>query len=419
MCVSWLRAEREGAFRDALFRLFPSNVLMCVLADEAMALPASRLRRHSATGIPSGLPFVMNRLVKANITLALGIAAAMAYANGIAFLSAFRAKGTKALRPKSLRGGMPSPRQRIPPMQRWDTSKLQVPLCWSSPQIRQLQAGLNAAPTEREPDSRATAVDPAQEGSLNKLDEDESGAADVALPSQLGANVAQRLPEPQPMDEAVVATADGYDRLSQALRRLTDAETSLRLWSYVVEVAYTWLGLFSLGLACASYWSRGRSVTLSMGIGLVSVLSSCVCSALGWWQARGCRALSRRCGLAASSLEPDLAGPPSAQLIAVVPPLSIVERRLQRRERTAWIGTVFAVVGMDVMVGVFITGLLGPAGAAVGQSVSGQTIDVLTLFAATNCALMHTFGAGVASTQKKLLPKPQTPDGGWVRGWDY
>lgn len=249
----------------------------------------------------------------------------------------------------------------------------------------------------------------------------DQGGSNAAAPAEppAPAELADDKVETPPPVSGGADDADGSARIAKALRRLTDAEKALRSWSCVAEVCYLWLGVISIVVALFSYSSRGGRVNASMGMGLTCIVGSCICAAVGWWQARGCRVLSRRCGLAASSLSPEMASQPSAQLITVVPPLAMIETRLRNRRRTAWIGAMLAIFGMHTMVGLLVAKVLTTTagGMSVSRGASGLSIDAFTLLSATNCALMHMIGAGIVGLQRSLMPAPTTP-AGWVRGWD-
>mmetsp|Transcript_68791 Transcript_68791/g.149715 ORF Transcript_68791/g.149715 Transcript_68791/m.149715 type:complete len:308 (+) Transcript_68791:53-976(+) len=202
-------------------------------------------------------------------------------------------------------------------------------------------------------------------------------------------------------------------------RRLESAEYNLQVWSYVAEVVYTWLGIISLGVAGFSFFTHGKP-TVSMLAGLSAVGLSSACQIVGWWQARGCRAMSRGCGLAAAALEPlttGVAAPtwPPTQLLAVLPALGPLEKRLWRRERTAWLGLLFAVLGLHTMVGMLVTKVLTTSGGIT--PLPGLSLDVFTLLAVSNCALSHVLGGGIAAMQRRMLPAPSKDDTP-VRGWD-
>lgn len=202
-------------------------------------------------------------------------------------------------------------------------------------------------------------------------------------------------------------------RLSQ---RLSDAERNLQIWSYAAEVQYTWLGLVSLCISGFSFYTHGKA-NPSMTVGIGAVVASVVCSAVGWWQARGCRQISRRCGLAAASLESEGSVTPSSQVLSMLPPLAMVEKKLARRERTAWLGSLFAVLGLHTMVGMLVAKVLTNSGTPYTPSL-GVSLDVFTLLAASNCAFSHVLGAGIAALQRRSLPqtKETTDDG--MAGWD-
>lgn len=206
-------------------------------------------------------------------------------------------------------------------------------------------------------------------------------------------------------------------RVSLAASRLGAAESTLRRWGYISEVVYTWLGIISLAIAAfaaSAHGGLGAYRTPSVGLGLSSVGLSVLCALVGWFQARTCRILGRRCGLAASSLEQGGPEPP-------IPSMAEIESNLRARQRTAWIGALFAVVGLQTMVGLLVTKvLMNPVGIGVAASTgSGVSLDVFTLLAVSNSALSHIVGGGSAVLQQAALPlrssSSDDPLGGWAR----
>lgn len=202
--------------------------------------------------------------------------------------------------------------------------------------------------------------------------------------------------------------------------RLTNAEKQLSRWSYAAEVVYTWLGLISLGVASFSFMSHGGVAASrgSMGIGMVSAGASVLCALVGWTQARLTRSMGRKCGLAASQLplHEGNQGSLPKQWSSVAPPLRDVEQLLILRQRTAWLGILFAVVGLQAMVGLLVGKVLtatGPLGAAPGVS-----LDVFTLLAVGNAALSHVIGCGIAHGQQRALLPPRKDAEGPFNGWD-
>mmetsp|Transcript_71433 Transcript_71433/g.128566 ORF Transcript_71433/g.128566 Transcript_71433/m.128566 type:complete len:332 (-) Transcript_71433:63-1058(-) len=208
-------------------------------------------------------------------------------------------------------------------------------------------------------------------------------------------------------------------RVALVAQRLTAAEGTLRRWGYIAEVVYTWLGLISLSVASFSAYSQGglrafRST--SMGLGLTAVGLSVICALIGWFQARTCRTLGRRCGLAASALEPGGPTPPASQLMTMMPSLSAIETGLRARQRTAWLGSLFAIVGLQSMVGLMVAKVLATSGGLA--SSPGINLDIFTLLAVGNAALSHVIGGGAAAIQQGALPAPSTSDDpfqGWGR----
>lgn len=216
-------------------------------------------------------------------------------------------------------------------------------------------------------------------------------------------------------EEAAPKSSDAA-RVALVVQRLNSAETTLRRWGYVAEIVYTWLGLISLSVASFAAYSQGglRAFQSSMGLGLTSVGLSVVCSLIGWFQARSCRTLGRRCGLAAGSLEPNGPVPPAAQMAATLPSLVAIETTLRARQRTAWLGALFAVVGLQTMVGLMVGKVLATSG---GFSQSpGINLDVFTLLAVSNSALGHVLAGGLAALQQGSLPQPSSSDDAF-QGW--
>ncbi|CAE7347485.1 unnamed protein product [Symbiodinium necroappetens] len=225
-------------------------------------------------------------------------------------------------------------------------------------------------------------------------------------------------PKEESSSEEVAPKSGDAARVALVVQRLNAAETTLRRWGYVAEIVYTWLGLISLSVASFAAYSQGglRAFQSSMGLGLTSVGLSVVCSLIGWFQARSCRTLGRRCGLAAGSLEPNGPVPPAAQMAATLPSLVAIETTLRARQRTAWLGAFFAVVGLQTMVGLMVGKVLATSG---GFSQSpGINLDVFTLLAVSNSALGHVLAGGLAALQQGSLPQPSNSDDpfqGWSR----
>lgn len=194
-------------------------------------------------------------------------------------------------------------------------------------------------------------------------------------------------------------------RAALVAQRLTRAETALTQWGYLVEVVYTWLGLISLGVAGFATYSQGGWRVLigtSMGLGMTSVALSVFCSLIGWFQARGCRSLGRKCGLAAASLEQGGSISSSPQLATMMPSLNAIETSLRARQRTALLGAFFAVLGLQAMVGLMVAKVLATSGGFQGSP--GINLDIFTLLAVGNSALAHIIGGGAAAFQQAALP---------------
>jgi len=208
-------------------------------------------------------------------------------------------------------------------------------------------------------------------------------------------------------------------RVALVSQRLMNMEGSLRRWGFIAEVVYTWLGMISLGVAGFAGFSHGAQAyrSPSMALGLASVSVSVLCALVGWFQARSCRRLGRSCGLAASSLEPGGPAPPASQLQTMMPSIAEIESGLKARQRTAWLGAMSAVVGLQAMVGLLVTKVLAAYGGL--NPAPGVPMDVFTLLAVSNSALSHVIGGGVASLQLSALPlaqvAPEDPFRGWAR----
>merc|ERR1719401_161358 len=161
--------------------------------------------------------------------------------------------------------------------------------------------------------------------------------------------------------------------------------------------------MISFGVAVFAAYSRGgvRAYSKpSMALGLSALGVSLVCALVGWFQARGCRQLGKRCGVAARSLEPGGVAPPTM----AVPALSEVEKGLRTRQRTAWLGAMSSVVGLQAMVGLLVTKVLVASGTV--SPAPGVSLDVFTLLAVSNAALSHVIGGGLAAVQQGALPPP-------------
>lgn len=243
-------------------------------------------------------------------------------------------------------------------------------------------------------------------------------AADAAAAAAAGAAGAEKpkpeavMPQPPPTTQPPLRTDPA--KVALVVQRLTTAEWSLRKWGYLSEVVYTWLGLISLGVAVfRACVGSDLSRTRSLALGLASVGLSLVCALVGWYQARVCRRLGRRCGLAASSLEPGGPTPPAAHLLAALPALVDIESGLRARQRTAWLGAFFAVVGMEALAGLLVAKLL----MVSGPFVAAPGLDVFTLLSVCNAALSHVISGGAAALQQSALPPaPQSHDDQF-RGW--
>lgn len=202
-------------------------------------------------------------------------------------------------------------------------------------------------------------------------------------------------------------------RVKTVVQRLTNAKTSLQRWSYAAEVIYTWLGLISLCVASFAAYSQGGARVLStpMGLGIGSVALSVACSLVGWFQARSCRNLGRRCGVAADALEPGGPIPPQLSL----PALASIETSLRARQRTAALGALFAVVGLQSMVGLMVGKVLATSGG-FAQS-PGINLDVFTLLAVSNSCLGHVVAGGLAAVQQGSLPRTSSTSSDPFQGW--
>ncbi|CAK0837448.1 unnamed protein product [Prorocentrum cordatum] len=116
-----------------------------------------------------------------------------------------------------------------------------------------------------------------------------------------------KMPMPEKRSGAKASgSAPDQARVALVSQRLTSADWHLGRWGYLSEVVYTWLGTISLGVAGFATYSHGLTRGWSPGVvlGFASVGLSVFCALVGWWQARATRRLGRRCGLAATSLEP-------------------------------------------------------------------------------------------------------------------
>jgi len=220
-------------------------------------------------------------------------------------------------------------------------------------------------------------------------------------------------PLPVPAGSARVEPA----RVAQVAQRLSSAEWTLKNWGYAAEVMYAWLGLISWGVAGFAAYSHGGAVyrSPSMTLGLTSVGLSVFAALVGWFQARNCRRLGRRCGAAANSLEPGGPVPPAAQLLSLVPSLGDIESSLRARQRTSWLGALFAVVGLQAMVGLLVTKVLAASGGLA--PAPGVSLDIFTLLAVSNSALSHVIGGGIAAWQQKSLPPAHVAAEDPFRGW--
>jgi len=222
--------------------------------------------------------------------------------------------------------------------------------------------------------------------------------------------------EPTPSDDT---RNSDPGRVALVVQRLTTAENSLRRWGYVAEAVYTWLGMITLGVACFAAYTKGGArafaASPSMALGFGSVGLSLLFSFVGWLQARGCRNIGRRCGIAASSLEPGGPARPEAQVIAMMPSLGAIESSLRNRQRTAWLGAMFAVVGLQAMVGLLVGKVLAASGGL--SPAPGVSLDVFTLLAVSNAALSHVIGGGTVALQQGALPSPSASTTDVFRGW--
>jgi len=264
-------------------------------------------------------------------------------------------------------------------------------------------------------------VDKADDGSPALTPPD---TGDKALEEVTGTTIVPPLAGEAADERIAIAAPLGSDAALDAAhvalvaQRLTAAEKSLSRWGYATEVVYTWLGVISLGIASFSAFSHGsNNIHRSpvMALGPLSVGLSLLCSLIGWFQARSSRSVARRCGMAASSLEPGGPAPPATQLLTIMPALGDIESGLRVRQRTAWLGVMFAVVGMQSMVGLLVAKVLVATG---GLSPSpGVSLDVFTLLAVTNAALSHVIGGCAVVLQQGALPPSAAAAGDPFRGW--
>mmetsp|Transcript_109293 Transcript_109293/g.319957 ORF Transcript_109293/g.319957 Transcript_109293/m.319957 type:complete len:289 (-) Transcript_109293:8-874(-) len=184
-------------------------------------------------------------------------------------------------------------------------------------------------PEDAKAQAETAAKKPDGAAMLNTAEAGLKGSEDVAAASDASEDLVPAA--------AMGAKASVAGRVALVAQRLVTAEKSLRRWGYVAEVVYTWLGLISLGIASFAAFSHGSMQAYrspAMALGPFSVGLSLLCSLVGWFQARGCRSIGRRCGLAASSLEPGGPPPPAAQFHTVMPALGDIEGGLRARQRT-------------------------------------------------------------------------------------
>mmetsp|Transcript_51128 Transcript_51128/g.121483 ORF Transcript_51128/g.121483 Transcript_51128/m.121483 type:complete len:306 (+) Transcript_51128:92-1009(+) len=233
----------------------------------------------------------------------------------------------------------------------------------------------------------------------------------------------QRSPPPSRLSAGEAASEADYSRglstvsSSLVVKRLSAAESSLQFWGYVAETAYSWLGLISLGIAAFSSYSQGPAARNSSSfMGVATVGLSVLCGFVGWFQSRMCRQDGRRCGLAAASFPTEPSTTPTAQLTAMIPQLGGIESLLQARQRTAWLGMLFSVVGLQAMVGLLVAKVLSAGGGL--SLASGFQLDVFTLLAVSNTALSHVIGVGVVAAQRAALPASRPGGSDAYRGWD-
>jgi hypothetical protein len=99
----------------------------------------------------------------------------------------------------------------------------------------------------------------------------------------------------------------------------------------------------------------------------------------------------------------------------MMPSLAEIENGLRARQRTAWLGTMFAILGLQAMVGLLVTKVLVASGGFA--PAPGVPLDVFTLLAVSNAALSHVVGGGTASLQLSMLPPPPTASDDPFRGW--
>lgn len=107
--------------------------------------------------------------------------------------------------------------------------------------------------------------------------------------------------------------------------------------------------------------------------------------------------------------------PPASQLGTILPSLASVEASLRARQRTAWLGALFAVVGLQSMVGLMVAKVLATSG---GLGIApGINLDIFTLLAVGNAALSHILGGGAAALQQASLPQASRSSEDSLRGW--
>mmetsp|Transcript_58915 Transcript_58915/g.137696 ORF Transcript_58915/g.137696 Transcript_58915/m.137696 type:complete len:287 (-) Transcript_58915:80-940(-) len=264
----------------------------------------------------------------------------------------------------------------------------------------------------------ADVAHPVQKAKFAGLASQQACVAPLSLGALLGAATAgrkRRAPVTSRPVDAGTSELSGPVSTPAVVKRLSAADSSLQFWGYIGETCYSWLGLISIGVACFSAYSRGPTArNVSSFMGLATVGLSVMCGFVGWFQSRMCRQDGRRCGLAAASLEPSAA--PTAQLAAMIPQLAGIESLLNSRQRTAWLGMVFSVVGLQAMVGLLVAKVLSAGG---GLSIAtGFQLDVFTLLAVSNTALSHVIGVGVVALQRAALPAARPGGSDMYRGWD-
>eukprot|EP00913_Durusdinium_trenchii_P019411 g18249.t1 len=98
-----------------------------------------------------------------------------------------------------------------------------------------------------------------------------------------------------------------------------------------------------------------------------------------------------------------------------LPALASIETSLRARQRTAALGALFAVVGLQSMVGLMVGKVLATSGG-FAQS-PGINLDVFTLLAVSNSCLGHVVAGGLAAVQQGSLPRTSSTSSDPFQGW--